>query len=60
MTVSRRQGDPWALSGVLFVAFFIASLILGGMLASGPLPLPGAHAAEVVNYFTDNQTAALA
>jgi hypothetical protein len=48
------------LSGVLFVAFFIASLILGGMLASGPLPLPGAHAAEVVNYFTDNQTAALA
>lgn len=60
MTVSRRQGDPWALSGVLFVAFFIASLVLGGMLASGPLHLSVAHPAEVVNYFTDNQTAALA
>jgi hypothetical protein len=58
--VSRRQGDPWALSGMLFVAFFIASLVLGGMLASGPLHLSVAHPAGVVNYFTDNQTAALA
>jgi hypothetical protein len=30
MRVSRTQGDRWALSGVLFVAFFVASLVLLG------------------------------
>jgi hypothetical protein len=44
---------------VFFAAFFIASLILGGVLASGPLPLPGAPAAEVARYFTESRTAVL-
>lgn len=60
MTISRRKRNPWALGGVLFVAFFIASLVLGGVLASGPLPLPGAPAAEVARYFTESRTAVLA
>jgi hypothetical protein len=44
---------------VFFAAFFIASLVLGGALATVPLPLPGAPAAEVARYFTESRTAVL-
>jgi uncharacterized membrane protein YhaH (DUF805 family) len=60
MTASTRQRNLWALGGVLFAAFFIGSDFLGGALATGPLPLPGAPVGEVVRYFTESQTAALA
>ena len=59
MTPSRRQIDPWALSGVLFAAFFIVGVVLGGVLASTTLPLPGAPAAEVARYYDDSRTAVL-
>jgi hypothetical protein len=59
MTTSRRQGNPWALGGVLVAVFFIAGDVLRGMLTSNALPLPGASAAEVARYFTDSQTAVL-
>jgi len=60
MTASSRQRTPWALGGVLFAAFFIVGLVLGGVLASSPFPLPGATAAEVARYFTESGTAVLA
>lgn len=59
MTISRRQRNPWALGGVFFAAFFISSLVLGGVLAVGPLPLPGSPAAEVARYVTESRTAVL-
>lgn len=59
MTVSRARKDPWALGGVLFAAFFILGDVLRGILANGPLPLPGAPATEVARYFTESQTAVL-
>jgi hypothetical protein len=60
MTASRRLGNPWALGGVLFAAFFILGDVLRGMLTSDALPLPGASAAEVARYYTDSRTAVLA
>ena len=60
MAASKRQRDLWALSGILFAAFFVAGDVLRGVLASGALPLPGAPAAEVARYFTDSRTAVLA
>jgi hypothetical protein len=59
MTASGGQLNPWALGGVLFAVFFIVGLVLGGVLASSPFPLPGATAAEVARYFTESQTAVL-
>ncbi len=59
MKVSRERKNLRALSGVLFVAFFIASLVLGGVLASTSLPIPGAPAAEVARYYNDSRTAVL-
>jgi hypothetical protein len=50
VSTSKRQGNLLALSGVFFAAFFIASLVLGGVLASAPLPLPDAPAADVVRF----------
>ena len=49
-----------ALSGVFFTAFFIASLILVGVLASAPLPLPDAPDADVVHFYEGSRVAALA
>lgn len=60
MTVSSTQKNRWALGGVLFAAFFIGGDFLRGALANGPLPLPGAPVGEVVLYFTESRTAALA
>jgi hypothetical protein len=60
MTTSKRQGNPRALGGVLFAAFFIAGGVLGGMFTSDALPLPGAPAPEVARYFADSRTAVLA
>lgn len=59
MTTSQRRRNPLALSGVLFVAFFIASLVLSGVLASAPLPMPDAPATETARYFADSQAAVL-
>src|SRR3712207_6281869 len=59
MRVSRERKKLQALSGVLFVGFFIASLLLGGVLASTSLPMPGAPAAEVARYYNDGRTAVL-
>jgi hypothetical protein len=60
MTASRRQGDPWSLGGILFAVFFILGNVLRGVLANGPLPLPGAPAAEAARYFAESQAAVLA
>jgi len=59
MTITARSRNLRALGGVLFAAFFIAGGVLGGVLASGSLPLPGAPAAEVARYFTESRTAVL-
>jgi hypothetical protein len=59
VTTSRRRRNQWPLSGVLFAALFIVGNVLGGVLASDPLPLPGAPAAEVARYYDDSQTAVL-
>ena len=59
MKVSRERKNLRALSGVLFAAFFIASLVLGGVLASTSLPMPSAPAAEVARYYNDSRTAVL-
>jgi hypothetical protein len=57
MTAAGSRGNPWALSGVFFVAFFIAGLVLSGVLAPAPYPLPGTSSAEIVRYFTEGRTA---
>lgn len=59
MTVSRSRDDYRALGGVLFAAFFIASLILAGALSSGSLPLPDAPALEAARYYDEDRTAAI-
>ena len=59
MGSSIRQRNLWALSGVLFAALFLASLVLGGVLAAGSFPLPGAPATDVTRYFTESRTAVL-
>jgi hypothetical protein len=46
-----------ALSGLLFVACFIAGDVLGSALAATPLPQPGAPAAQIARYY-DNIGAA--
>ena len=60
MSTSKRQGNLLALSGVFFTAFFIASLVLVGVLASAPLPLPDAPNADVVRFYEGSRVAALA
>ncbi len=59
MRVSRERKNLRALSGVLFATFFIASLALGGVLASTPLPMPAAPAVEVARYYNDSRMAVL-
>ena len=60
MAVSGKQRNVWAIGGVLFAAFFIGGDFLRGALANGALPLPGAPVGEVVRYFAESRTAALA
>ena len=60
MTAPSTQRNLWELGGVLFAAFFVGGVFLRGALADGPLPLPGAPVGEVVRYFTESRTAALA
>jgi hypothetical protein len=59
MTAAGGRGNPWALSGVFFVALFIAGLVLSGMLAPAPYPLPGASSAEIELYFSEGRIAVL-
>ncbi len=58
MPADRRPW--WALSGVLFAAFFLGGDIVRGILTSVQLPLPGAPAAEVAGYYNNSQMAILA
>lgn len=58
--IARRLKNPWALSGVFFVALFIWGLILGGVLSSAPFPMPWAPAPEVARYYDENRTVILA
>jgi hypothetical protein len=44
---------------VFFVALFIAGLVLSGVLAPAPYPLPGASSAEIMRYFSEGRTAVL-
>jgi hypothetical protein len=56
-----RHGRCWStLSGVLFVAFFLAGDVLRSILAAMPLPLPTAPATDVMQYYTTSWPAALA
>lgn len=59
-SLSSNGGLRRALSGVLFAACFIAGDVLRGVLASTPLPLPGAPAAEVARYYDSSRAAVLA
>jgi hypothetical protein len=59
VTVSGTRSSLWALGGVLFAAFFIGGDFLGGALANGALPLPGAPVGEVVRYITGSRAAVL-
>jgi hypothetical protein len=45
---------------LLFVAFFIASLVLGGMLATSRPPMPDAPAAQTARYYDDGGRSVLA
>jgi hypothetical protein len=57
MTVSRDQGNVWALSSVLFAAFFILGDVPLGVLAQVPLPLPDAPATDVVRFYEASRAA---
>lgn len=59
-SLSQPSGLSRALSGILFPVFFIAGDILRGRLATMPLPLPSAPAAEAARYFTESRTAVIA
>jgi len=56
VSTSKGQGSLLALSGLFFAAFFIASLVLGDVLASAPLPLPDA---DVARFYEGSRVAAL-
>jgi hypothetical protein len=64
MKQSNSLSSTWSvwqpLTGVVFAALFLAQSVVGDALATIPLPLPGAPAAEVARYFTASQTAAVA
>jgi hypothetical protein len=45
---------------LLFVTFFIASLVLGGMLATSRPPMPDAPAAQTARYYDDGGRSVLA
>lgn len=57
MSEGTRRGRLLALSGLLFVAYFIAGLVLGGVLATSPFPMPDAPTAQTAGYYRDNVTA---
>lgn len=55
MTSTARQRNPWALSGVLFVALFLAALIYSSVSAGETYPSPFGPAAEIQRYFTEHR-----
>ncbi|GAA1992988.1 hypothetical protein GCM10009838_66150 [Catenulispora subtropica] len=59
MRVLRREasGARWRLGGPVFVAGFIASLVMGAALASTSLFLPGASGPELRGYYGGSGTA---
>lgn len=59
MTGVRKQRNRWALSGVLFVVYFIVGLIVGGVLADSPYPMPDVPATQTARFYGDNATAIL-
>lgn len=58
--LSRSSGLSQALSGILFPVFFSLGDVLRARLATLPLPLPSASAAEAARYFTESRTAVIA
>src|SRR5688500_1138795 len=52
-------GKLRALGGVLFAVWLLGGEAVAGLCASSALPMPGAPAAEVARYYTENRTAAL-
>ena len=55
--VSKGHRNLWALSGVLFVALFVAGLVFGNVLSPEPYPSPFAPSAEIESYFTESGAA---
>ncbi|MCW3840396.1 hypothetical protein ONA70_09850 [Micromonospora yasonensis] len=54
----HQSGPPLGVLAVVFTALFIASLVLGTLLASGkPYPSPFGPAADILAYFRDHQRA---
>ncbi|MEU4675318.1 hypothetical protein AB0F91_47160 [Amycolatopsis sp. NPDC023774] len=51
--------DVRRLGGVVFVAFFVASLVAGAALARVSLYLPGASPSELREYYTDSRASVL-
>ena len=60
MAAPKRQWDLWALSGILFAAFFLLGGVLMGALAQVPLPMPDAPVTDVARYYEASRTASLA
>lgn len=50
----KRQRDPRGIAGILFLVFFTAGDVFGGLLAKGSVPLPGSPAADVVRHYATN------
>ena len=59
-TVESRKGRPLALGGPLFVALFIAELVLVGLLATSPFPMPDTPATLTADYYQENAAALVA
>lgn len=55
--VSKGHRNLWALSGVLFVALFVAGLVFGNVLSPEPYPSPFAPSPEIESYFTESGAA---
>ncbi|GAB2846217.1 DUF4386 domain-containing protein [Lentzea nigeriaca] len=56
-SAARHVGPPLALPALAFVLLFLSSLVLGPILGAGPTPSPFSGSSEVLQYFTDSQTA---
>jgi hypothetical protein len=54
----RRDPDPGALSGPLAGVSFVASLVALNALSKARYPMPGADAADIRRYFTEEHRAA--
>ncbi len=58
--VETKVGRSLALSGLLFVALFIVGLVLVGVLATSPFPMPNAPVAQTADFYEETAAALLA